>query len=91
MHRSHEYLVKIAAEVSDGVFIHQVLGALKSGDIPAEIRTKAIQVMIDNYFKPNNVIQAGYPIQMRYAGSKGDVISCRNSAKFYLLTLDCRT
>jgi sulfate adenylyltransferase len=37
MHRSHEYLVKIAVEVSDGVFIHQVLGKLKAGDIPAEI------------------------------------------------------
>ena len=70
MHRSHEHLVKIAAEVTDGVFIHQVLGRLKPGDIPAEVRTKAIQVMIDNYFRPNNVIQAGYPIEMRYAGPR---------------------
>ena len=41
MHRSHEHLVKIAAEVMDGVFIHQVLGALKAGDIPADVRTKS--------------------------------------------------
>jgi sulfate adenylyltransferase len=70
MHRSHEHLVKIALEISDGVFIHQVLGKLKAGDIPAEIRTRAIQAMIDNYFRPDTVIQAGYPIEMRYAGPR---------------------
>jgi sulfate adenylyltransferase len=70
MHRSHEHLVKIAVEVSDGVFIHQVLGKLKRGDIPADVRTRAIQAMIDNYFRPGTVIQAGYPIEMRYAGPR---------------------
>ena len=70
MHRSHEHLAKIAIEVTDGVFIHQVLGKLKAGDIPAEVRTRAIQAMIDNYFVPKTVIQAGYPIEMRYAGPR---------------------
>ncbi len=70
MHRSHEHLAKIAVEVTDGVFIHQVLGKLKEGDIPAEVRTRAIQAMIDNYFQPGTVIQAGYPIEMRYAGPR---------------------
>ncbi len=70
MHRSHEYLAKIAVEITDGVFIHQVLGALKPGDIPAEVRTEAIQAMIDNYFVKGTVIQAGYPIEMRYAGPR---------------------
>ena len=70
MHRSHEHLAKIAVEVTDGVFIHQVLGALKPGDIPAETRTEAIQAMIDNYFVPDTVVQAGYPIEMRYAGPR---------------------
>jgi sulfate adenylyltransferase len=70
MHRSHEYLVKIALEVLDGAFIHQVLGKLKPGDIPAEVRTRAVQAMVDNYFRPGTVIQAGYPIEMRYAGPR---------------------
>ena len=70
MHRSHEHLAKIAIEVTDGVFIHQVLGKLKAGDIPAETRTKAIQAMIDNYFVSGTVIPAGYPIEMRYAGPR---------------------
>jgi len=59
MHRSHEHLAKIAVEVTDGVFIHQVLGKLKAGDIPADVRTRAIQAMIDNYFREGTVIQAG--------------------------------
>ncbi|HER27404.1 MAG TPA: sulfate adenylyltransferase [Rhodospirillales bacterium] len=74
MHRSHEYLTKIAVEVCDGVFIHQVLGKLKAGDIPAETRTLAIQAMIDNYFVKSTVIQGGYPIEMRYAGPREALI-----------------
>ncbi|MCH7936742.1 MAG: sulfate adenylyltransferase [Proteobacteria bacterium] len=70
MHRSHEHLAKIAIEVTDGVFIHQVLGKLKDGDLPAEVRTKAIQAMIDNYFVDGTIVQAGYPIEMRYAGPR---------------------
>jgi sulfate adenylyltransferase len=70
MHRSHEYLAKIAIEICDGVLIHQVLGALKPGDIPAEVRVQAIDVLVRNYFVPSTVVQAGYPIEMRYAGPR---------------------
>ena len=70
MHRSHEHLVKIAMEVTHGVFVHQVLGKLKSGDIPAKVRVKAVDAMINNYFPENSLIQAGYPIEMRYAGPR---------------------
>ena len=70
MHRSHEHLAKIAVEVCDGVLIHQVLGALKPGDIPAAVRVAAIDTLVTNYFLPGTVIQAGYPIEMRYAGPR---------------------
>lgn len=70
MHRSHEYLVKIAIEVCDGVLIHSLLGKLKPGDIPATVRTRAIGTLIHNYFVPDTVIQAGYPLDMRYAGPR---------------------
>ncbi len=70
MHRSHEHLAKIAVEVCDGVFIHQVLGALKPGDIPAEVRVKAIDALTEKYFVPGTYIQGGYPIEMRYAGPR---------------------
>jgi sulfate adenylyltransferase len=70
MHRSHEYLAKIAVEICDGLLIHQVLGKLKPGDIPAEVRVQAIDALVENYFVPGTVIQAGYPIEMRYAGPR---------------------
>ncbi|TKB09374.1 sulfate adenylyltransferase [Desulforhopalus sp. IMCC35007] len=70
MHRSHEYLAKIAVEVCDGVLIHSLIGNLKPGDIPAETRVQAIDILIDNYFVKENVINAGYPLDMRYAGPR---------------------
>jgi len=70
MHRSHEYLAKIAIEICDGVLIHQVLGALKPGDIPADVRVRAIDALVTNYFAEGTAIQAGYPIEMRYAGPR---------------------
>ena len=70
MHRSHEYLAKVAIETCDGVLVHSLLGALKLGDIPAEVRTEAIGVLIDKYFVKNTVVQAGYPLDMRYAGPR---------------------
>ena len=70
MHRSHEYLAKVAIEVCDGVLVHSLLGALKPGDIPAEVRTQAIAVLADKYFVKKTVVQAGYPLDMRYAGPR---------------------
>ena len=70
MHRSHEFLAKAAIEVCDGVLIHQVLGALKQGDIPAGVRVRAIDWLVANHFAPGRAIQAGYPIEMRYAGPR---------------------
>jgi sulfate adenylyltransferase len=70
MHRSHEYLAKIAVEVCDGVFIHSLVGNLKPGDIPAEVRVKCIDVLVKNYFVENKVVQGGYPLDMRYAGPR---------------------
>ena len=70
MHRSHEYLAKVAIEVCDGVLIHSLLGNLKPGDIPAEVRTHAIIALTKNYFVAKTVVQAGYPLDMRYAGPR---------------------
>ena len=70
MHRSHEYLCKIAVEVCDGVFIHSLVGNLKPGDIPAEVRVKCIDALVKHHFVPENVLQGGYPLDMRYAGPR---------------------
>jgi len=70
MHRSHEYLAKIAVETCDGVFIHSLIGSLKPGDIPADVRIKCINTLIDGYFNKETVVQGGYPLDMRYAGPR---------------------
>jgi sulfate adenylyltransferase len=70
MHRSHEYLAKIAIEVCDGLLVHQKLGKLKPGDVPAEVRVEAVNAVVQNYFVKNTCIQAGVPIEMRYAGPR---------------------
>lgn len=70
MHRSHEYLAKIAVEVCDGVLIHQILGKLKPGDIPAEVRVRAVDALVRHYFVKDTCIQAGVPLEMRYAGPR---------------------
>jgi sulfate adenylyltransferase len=70
MHRSHEYLAKIAIEVSDGLYIHQLVGKLKPGDIPADVRVKCINTLVENYFDKERVMMGGYPLDMRYAGPR---------------------
>ena len=70
MHRSHEYLAKIALEILDGLFIHQLVGKLKPGDIPADVRVRCIDTLVENYFKKDSAIQGGYPLDMRYAGPR---------------------
>ncbi|ABW66812.1 sulfate adenylyltransferase [Desulfosudis oleivorans] len=70
MHRSHEHLCKIAVDVCDGVYIHSLVGNLKPGDIPAEVRVRCIDALVKNYFVEKNVVQGGYPLDMRYAGPR---------------------
>ncbi len=70
MHNSHAYLAWVAVEVCDGVYIHQLVGKLKPGDIPAEVRVKAIDALVNKYFRKERVVQGGYPMEMRYAGPR---------------------
>jgi sulfate adenylyltransferase len=72
MHRAHEELVKMAmkAENADGAVIHMLLGKLKKGDIPADVRDAAIRTMVKYYFKPGTVEVTGYGFDMLYAGPR---------------------
>jgi len=70
MHRSHEYLAKIAIEICDATFIHMLLGKLKPGDIPSDVRQEAINSLTEHHFVKDTVAVGGYPLDMRYAGPR---------------------
>ncbi len=72
MHRAHEELVRIAMQAvnADGAIIHMLLGKLKKGDIPADVRDRCIRKMVDLFFPPNTVEIAGYGFDMLYAGPR---------------------
>ena len=76
MHRAHEALVKIAMERvgADGAVIHMLLGKLKKGDIPADVRDASIRKMVELYFEPNTVEITGYGFDMLYAGPREAVL-----------------
>ena len=76
MHRAHEELCRMAMEDlgADGVLIHMLLGKLKPGDIPAEVRDASIRKMVEVYFPPNTVMITGYGFDMLYAGPREAVL-----------------
>ncbi len=76
MHRAHEELCRMAYEAvnADGVLIHMLLGKLKPGDIPADVRDASIRKMVEVYFPANTVLVTGYGFDMMYAGPREAVL-----------------
>lgn len=76
MHRAHEELCRMAMEDlgTDGILIHMLLGKLKPGDIPAEVRDASIRKMVEVYFPKNTVMITGYGFDMLYAGPREAVL-----------------
>jgi sulfate adenylyltransferase len=76
MHRAHEELCKMAMEATgaEGCVIHMLLGKLKAGDIPADVRDASIREMVTNYFPENSVMVTGYGFDMLYAGPREAVL-----------------
>lgn len=59
---------------ADGCIVHMLLGKLKQGDIPADIRDACIRKMVELYFPPNSVMVSGYGFDMLYAGPREAVL-----------------
>jgi sulfate adenylyltransferase len=70
VHRGHEYLHRLAMEMTDGLFLQPISGWKKRGDISMEGIIRAYELMVEQFYPRERVLLGSLDTAVWYAGPR---------------------